>query len=219
MNALSPIGKPRLDDMPKPCRNNSSARAQPISVKPRPRRLLLGKIFVDMAISLDGFVAGANDEDSGLYNWYFAPSGNATVVIEELLQSIGAMIIGRRTFGDQEEGFDTPYKVPHFVLSHTARKSVAKDGATFIFVDTGIESALAQAKAAAGEKAICVAGGAATAQQFLQAGLIDEVQLHLVPVLLGEGLRLFDHLEPMELERTRVLESPGVTHLRFRVVK
>jgi len=179
----------------------------------------MGKVFVDMAMSLDGFVAGRNDEDSGLYAWYFAPAGNATVVIDELLQTIGAIIIGRRTFGDQPDGFDTPYKVPHFVLSHTARQSVAKDGATFVFVDTGIESALAQAKAAAGEKAICVAGGAATAQQFLNAGLIDEIQLHLVPVLLGDGLRLFDHVAPMALEQTRVLESPGVTHLQFRVVK
>ena len=179
----------------------------------------MGKVFLDMAMSLDGFVAGSNDEDSGLYNWYFAPSGNATVVIDELLQTIGAMIIGRRTFGDQPDGFDTPYKVPHFVLSHTARQRVAKGGATFVFVDTGIESALAQAQAAAGEKAVCVAGGAATAQQFLKARLIDEVQIHLVSMLLGQGIRLFDNGAPMELERTRVLESPGVTHLRFRVVK
>jgi dihydrofolate reductase len=177
------------------------------------------KVFLDMAMSLDGFVAGLHDEDSGLYNWYFAPSGNASMVIDELLQTIGAIIIGRRTFGDQPDGFDTPYKVPHFVLSHQARQSVAKGGATFTFVDTGIESALAQAQAAAGEKAICVAGGATTAQQFLQAGLIDEVQIHLVPVLLGEGIRLFDYGAPMELEQTRVLESPGVTHLRFRIVK
>jgi dihydrofolate reductase len=177
------------------------------------------KVFLDMAMSLDGFVAGLHDEDSGLYNWYFAPSGNASMVIDELLQTIGAIIIGRRTFGDQPDGFDTPYKVPHFVLSHQARQSVAKGGATFTFVDTGIESALAQAQAAAGEKAICVAGGATTAQQFLKAGLIDEVQIHLVPMLLGEGIRLFDHGAPTELEQTRVLESPGVTHLRFRIVK
>jgi dihydrofolate reductase len=183
------------------------------------KEIVMGKVFVDMAISLDGFVAGSSDEDVGLYNWYFAPSGNATVVIDELLQSIGAMIIGRRTFGDQPDGFDTPYKVSHFVLTHTARPSVARDGATFAFVDSGIESALAQAQAVAGEKVVCVAGGAATAQQFLNAGLIDEVQLHLVPVLLGEGLRLFDHVAPMELEQTRVLEPPGVTHLRFRAVK
>jgi dihydrofolate reductase len=179
----------------------------------------MGKVFVDMAMSLDGFVAGPDNEDSGLHDWYFAPSGNATVVIDELLQTIGAMIIGRRSFGDQPDGFDTPYKVPHFVLTHTARPSVTKGGVTFAFVDDGLESALALAQAAAGEKAICVAGGAATAQQFLKAGLVDEVQIHLVSMLLGNGLRLFDQGEPTKLERNRVLESPGVTHLRFRVVK
>lgn len=179
----------------------------------------MSKVFLDMAISLDGFVGGLSDEDTGLYNWYFAPSGNSTLVIDETLQSTGAMILGRRAFGDQPEGFDTPYKIPHFVLTHTALPSAARDGATFIFVDDGIASALAQAKAAAGEKDVCVAGGAATAQQFLKAGLIDEIQLHIVPVLLGEGIRLFEHVGPMNLEQTRVLESPGVSHLQFRLVK
>jgi len=178
----------------------------------------MGNVFLDMAMSLDGFVAGPNNDDSGLHDWYFAPSGNAALVIDELLETIGAMILGRRAFGDQPDGFDTPYKVPHFVLSHQERPTIARDGVTFAFVTDGIESALAQARAAAGEKAICVAGGAATAQQFLSAGLIDEVQIHLVSRLLGGGLRLFDQLQPLQLERTRVLESPGVTHLQFRVV-
>ncbi len=179
----------------------------------------MNKVFLDMAMSLDGFVSGPNNEDSGLHDWYFAPVGNAAVVIDELLQGIGAMILGKRVYGDVPEGWDTPYKVPHFVITHTARKAVARDGMAFHFVTDGIESALAQAKAAAGEKAICVAGGASTAQQFLQAGLIDEIQLHLVSKLLGGGLRLFDNLETMNLARMRVLESPGVTHLQFRVVK
>jgi dihydrofolate reductase len=178
----------------------------------------MGNVFLDMAMSLDGFAGRADEEDSGLYNWYFAPSGNDSFVIDELLQTTGSMIIGRRTFGDQPGGFDTPYKVPHFVLTHQARPSVARDGATFAFVDDGIESALAQAKAAAGEKDICVAGGPSTAQQFLQAGLIDELQIHLVPVLLGDGLRLFDRGSAMALEQTRVLESPGVAHFRYRIV-
>lgn len=179
----------------------------------------MSNVLLDMAMSLDGFVAGSTDEDSGLYDWYFAPSGNSTVVIDELIQGIGAMILGKRAFGDAEEGFDTPYKIPHFVLTHTARPSVENGGATFIFVDGGIESALAQAQAAAGKKMVCVAGGAATAQQYLRAGLVDEMQLHMVPVVLGEGLRLFDQIGPMKMEQTRVLESSGVTHLRFRVVK
>lgn len=179
----------------------------------------MGKVFLDMVMSLDGFIAGPNNDDGGLHDWYFSPSGNAVMVIDELLRDIGAMIIGKRSFGDQPEGFDTPYKVAHFVLTHAARPGVEKGGAIFAFVDNGIESALAQAKAAAGEKAVCVAGGAETAQQFLKAGLIDEVQIHLVSLLLGDGLRLFENVAPMKLERTRVLESPGVTHLQFRVIK
>ena len=179
----------------------------------------MSKVVLDMAMSLDGIVSGTNNEDNGLYNWYFAPSGNSTLVIEELLETTGAMILGRRAFGDQPDGFDTPYKVPHFVLTHTPRQPIARDGATFAFVDGGIESALEQAKAAAGQKDVCVAGGAATAQQFLRAGLIDEVQIHLVPVLLGQGGRLFENIRPAQLEQTRVLESSGVTHLRFSVVK
>lgn len=95
----------------------------------------------------------------------------------------------------------------------------ANRGATFVFVADGIESALAQAQAAAGEKAICVAGRAATAQQFLNAGLVDDVHVRVVSRLLGHGVRLFEHVRPMELKRTHVLESPGVTHLRFSVVK
>lgn len=179
----------------------------------------MGTVFLDMVMSLDGFVAGPNNDDSGLHDWYFAPSGNAVGVIDELLNTIGAMIIGRRSFGDQPEGFDTPYKVPHFVLTHTPRQTVRNGDVPFLFVADGIKSALAQAQAAAGGKAVCVAGGAAIAQQFLQAGLLDEVQIHLVSKLLGDGLRLFEHGTPVSLERPRVLESPGVTHLRFRVVR
>jgi dihydrofolate reductase len=179
----------------------------------------MGTVFVDMVMSLDGFVAGQNNDDSGLHDWYFEPSGNAVGVIDELLNTIGAMIIGRHSFGDQPEGFDTPYKVPHFVLTHTPRQTVTNGDVPFIFVADGIESALAQAQAVAGEKVVCVAGGAMTAQQFLNAGLVDEIQIHLVSKLLGDGLRLFAHGTPLNLERTRVLESPGVTHLRFRVVK
>jgi len=181
----------------------------------------MGKVFLDMAMSLDGFIAGPNGEDGGLHDWYFAPSGPAVGVIDELLQTIGAMVLGKRAFGEQPDGFDTPYKVPHFVLSHEARSRIDRGGAAFIFVEGGIGSALEQAKATAGDKDVCVAGGADVARQYLKAGLIDEIQLHLVPVLFGEGLRLFEHLgrERMALERTRVLASPGVTHLRFRVVK
>ena len=109
--------------------------------------------------------------------------------------------------------------MPHFVLTQTPRHTVTNADVPFIFVADGIERALAEAQAAAGEKAVCIAGGATTVQQFLNAGLVDVVQIHLVSKLLGDGLRLFEHGTPLNLERTRVLESPGVTHLRFRVLK
>jgi dihydrofolate reductase len=111
--------------------------------------------------------------------------------------------------------------VPVFILTHDARKKVAKQGGTtFNFVTDGVESALKQAKAAAGEKDVLVAGGANAIQQFLNAGLLDELQIHLVPVLLGGGTRLLDKLDPrVRLEKIRVIDSPKVTHLKFRVTK
>ena len=178
----------------------------------------MGAVVLDMSMSLDGFVSGPNGEDSGLHDWYFAPSSNDTRVIDELLHTIGAMIIGRKVLGDPPDGFHTPYKVPHFVLTHTPRPTVTTEGVPFIFVADGIAQAVAQAQAAAGEKVVCVAGGAATARQLFAANLIDELHLHVVSVLLGNGLRLFAGAS-MKLERTRVIESPGVTHLQFRVAK
>ena len=179
----------------------------------------MGKVFLDMAVSLDGFVNGPSGEDGGLHDWYFSPSGDGPQILDELVQNVGAMVIGKRTFGEQPDGFDTPYKVPHFVLSHEAGERVENNGAQFIFVTDGLENALGQAKAAAGDKDVCVAGGASTAQQCLAAGLLDEIQLHLVPVLFGVGLRLFESGVEAQLEKVRVLESERVTHLKFRVIK
>jgi dihydrofolate reductase len=111
-----------------------------------------------------------------------------------------------------------------FVVTHYAREPVTKQGGTtFTFVTDGIESALAQARDAAGERDVAVAGGASLAQQYLRAGLLDEIQLHVAPVMLGGGVRLFEHHladAPETLELTRAIESPsGVNHLRYRVVR
>ena len=179
----------------------------------------MGTVILDMAISLDGFVSGPDGGDGGLHDWYFAPSDNDTQIIDELIQNIGAMIIGRNVLGDATDGFETPYKVPHFVLTHTARPTVTNAGVPFTFVTGGVEELIRQAQAAAGEKLVCVAGGASTAQQLLAAGLIDELHLHVVSMLLGDGLRLFNHGAPTKLERIGVVESPQVTHLRFQVQK
>jgi dihydrofolate reductase len=121
-------------------------------------------------------------------------------------------------------GDDPPFHHPVFVLTHHARQPVImKGGTTYTFVTTGIEDALAQARAAAGDKDVVIGGGADVARQYLRAGLVDEFQLHVVPLFLGEGTRLLEGLPDftkLQVERTQVLESPtGVTHLRYRVVK
>ncbi len=132
--------------------------------------------------------------------------------------------MGRRAY-DMAEGDFTGYEfqVPIFVLTHAVPEQVARGEngrLTFTFVTSGIESAIAQAKAAAGDRHVMVIGGANTAQQCIRAGLVDELQIGIIPVLLGEGLRFFEHQgEPFELERMKIIESPTRTDIRFRVVK
>jgi dihydrofolate reductase len=182
------------------------------------------KVLLDMAMSLDGFIAGPNDEDHGLHDYFFASVGPTKEVIEEGFRTTGAIIIGRRSYevGAAQDGFeDNPYQVPTFILTHHLPETVAKGAETFIFVTDGIESALEQARVAAGDGYVVVGGGANIAQQYLNARLLDEIQIHLIPTLLDQGIRLFDHLdmESIELESTGVIEGSGVTHLRFRVIK
>ena len=144
----------------------------------------------------------------------------------------GAVIMGRRMFSGGEGpweddpnadawwGDEPPFHVPVFILTHHERETVQKQGGTsYTFVTDGIESALDQARAAAGDKDILIAGGAEVAQQYLKAGLLDEIQLHVAPVLLGDGVRLFDGLGPddAKLELADVTESPAVTHIRYTV--
>ena len=124
-----------------------------------------------------------------------------------------ACTTGRR----QSRRLGDPYKIPHFVVTHKTADRIDRDGVSFTFVD-GIESAAKHARSAANGRPICIAGGASVAQQFLQAGLLDEIRLHVVPVLFGGGLRLFESLRSTKLEQIRVIESPGVTHLQYRVV-
>jgi len=153
-------------------------------------------------------------------------------VMEETQTNLGATVMGRNMFGGEGSwdakpwegwwGDEPPFHMPVFVLTHHDREPLVKDGGTtFTFVTDGIESAFAQAEEAAGGKDIALAGGADVAQQFLRARLVDEMQLHVVPVLLGGGTRLLDNLEGanLELECIRVLAAPGVTHLRYRVGK
>ena len=156
-------------------------------------------------------------------------------LIREHFAAVGATIMGRRMFSGGEGpweqdpnadawwGDEPPFHHPVFVLTRHAREPLAKEGTTFTFVTDGIESALEQARAVAGEKDVTIGGGGSVAAQYLRAGLLDELQLHVVPALLGDGVRLFsDHVgnAPVALECTRVVESPtGVTHVRYRVAR
>jgi dihydrofolate reductase len=155
-------------------------------------------------------------------------------VARESLDTAGAVLMGRRMFSGGEGpweddavadgwwGDDPPFRVPVFVLTHHPRETVEKQGGTsFTFVTDGFESALAQAREAAGDKDVVVAGGANVVQQCLNAGLLDQMQIHLVPVFLGEGVSLFDQLgdNTRDLEVDRAIHSPAVTHLRYRLPK
>jgi dihydrofolate reductase len=151
-------------------------------------------------------------------------------LLGEAVRAQGAIVMGRRMFsGGQgpweddpnDEGWwgdEPPFRKHVFVLTSHAREPLVKGETTFTFVTDGIESAIQQARAAAGDKNVAVAGGANVIQQTINAGLLDELLLHVVPVLLAGGVRLFENLEPTKLERTRLVDSPtGVTHLEFRV--
>ena len=194
----------------------------------------MSKVVLYMSMSVDGFITGPDDGmDHGLgvngerlHDWLWSGGAdprshrpvderNATVFDE--LMATGAVIVGRRTFdiaggwgGDHHDG------VPIFVLTHAAPDQPAPGHARY--VTDGVESCVAQAKAAAGGRDIML-HGAATAQACLRAGLLDEMELHLIPVLLGQGRRLFDAMPPdhIELELLRELDAPGVLHLRYRV--
>ncbi len=192
----------------------------------------MGKLLLAFTMSLDGFVAGPDvgvEHPMGmggerLHHWMFNDGPERGVdpeMAREILDAAGAVILGRRTFDIGLKPWDdTPYPVPCFVLTHRPRPPLAMKSGTFTFIADGIASALTRARAAAGDKDIVVMG-ANTAQQYLAAGLIDEIVLQLAPVLLGGGTLLFDHLGPghIELTRTRLVGSPFVTHMKFDVAK
>jgi dihydrofolate reductase len=183
----------------------------------------MGTVVLDMAMSLDGFAAGPNGEDRGLNDWFFSPTGRSREIIEESIASTGAIVMGRRAYGvgDDAEGFsDTPYDAAHFVLTSKPPTRLPKGNVSFTFVTDGIASALEQARAAAGVRNVAIGGGPITAQGFVEAGVLDEIQIHLIPVLLGEGIQLFGQAGGrLALAPIRVIEAPDATHLRYRVLR
>jgi dihydrofolate reductase len=167
----------------------------------------------------------AQGEKGGLVN-------ASTPVVAEGNANVGTEIMGRGKFGPASRGpwgddpwrgwwgDDPPFHKPVFVVTHHPREPLTLSDTTFTFVTDGIESALAQARAAAGDQDVFIGGGAAIINQYLAAGLLDELELHVVPLLLGGGERMFEGVGPdVKLELLRVVEAPGVTHLKYRVVR
>jgi dihydrofolate reductase len=196
----------------------------------------MSQVTCDLTISLDGFLAGPNqsiEEPLGkdgelLHRWQFEePEANSAA--REGILAAGAYIMGRNMFAGPGTGpwdadwrgwwgEEPPYHAHVFVLTHHPREPLQmQGGTTFNFVTNGIESALAQAREAAGSKDVAVAGGAQTARQYLSAGMIDELRLHIAPMLLGAGERLLDGVADLKLEPTEVSGTGLVTHIRYRV--
>ncbi|MGZ3598772.1 MAG: dihydrofolate reductase family protein [Ktedonobacterales bacterium] len=190
--------------------------------------------MANMSMSLDGFIADPSDGVEHLFGWYnngdvtvptadprwtFHTSAASAAYLRETFANVGALVAGRRLF-DVANGWggNHPAGVPVFVVTHSVPDGWPRDDAPFTFVTEGIESAVAQAKSVAGDKITSVAS-ANIAQQCLNAGLLDAIAVDLVPVLLGKGIRFFDHLTsaPVELEDPRVIEGTRVTHLYYRV--
>jgi dihydrofolate reductase len=196
----------------------------------------MAKVVALMSMSLDGFVADANDGVAEVFDWYFSgdvevptASGSSGMTfrvsapsadhLKGLVAEVGAMLTGRRTFEVAEGwGGQHPWDIPAFVVTHEVPDGWPRPGSTVQFVTDGVESAVARAKSAADPKSVGV-HGAETIQQCLNAGLLDEIHVDLAAVLLGDGVRLFDHLAntPAVLGSPTVVVGEGVTHLRYPV--
>jgi len=186
----------------------------------------MGKVVLGMTMSLDGFINDRTGSVEALYPdlaaWRETEPG------KESIQNTGAVVMGRNSYAMSEDpdwfAGNYEYQVPIFVLTHRAPAKTPKqtDQLTFTFVTDGIQSAIQQAKVAAGDRDVNIIGAASTARQCLKEGLADELHVDIMPVLLGSGLRVFEDLdtETIRLERIKVMELPaGRTHLRFRIVK
>lgn len=181
----------------------------------------MGKVIVGMTMSLDGYINDAQGRVDALYA--DLETLQASEPMQEAIRDTGAVVMGWNTFRMAEDpdlyADNYEFQVPIFVVTHTApdKHPRQNDNLTFTFVTDGLASALAQAKATAGERDVTVVGGASIVQQCIRAGLFDELHVDVMPVLLGGGVRLFEGVGVVELERMKVVELPGGrVHLRFQ---
>ena len=203
----------------------------------------MGKVTFNMTMSLDGFVAGPNDGPEnglgdgggGLFDWYFngdtevylsegtpmlKVSKQSAELMKEAVSQYGAGVWGRRTFDIAHAWGGNPPGSPAFIVTHKVPQEWVKDGSPFTFVTDGVESAIRQAKQAAGDKDVVICTPSIL-QQAIKAGLVDEITVDIAPILIGDGVSMFDHLGtgPIHLECVRNVQTPHVTHLSFRVIK
>jgi dihydrofolate reductase len=191
----------------------------------------MGTVIFDTSISLDGFMTAANrtpEEPTGagghvLTEWAMGSDERNRRFLADAVAGLGAVIAGRVTYDTSvpwwgEDGPSGSARRPVFVVTHQTPESSPNDE-VYRFVTDGIESALEQAQAAAGDKVVVVMGGASLGQQYIAAGLVDEIQIHLVPVIFGSGTRMFENLgdDHVSLETTEVIETPLATHIRYRI--
>jgi dihydrofolate reductase len=198
---------------------------------------MASKVFCDISISADGYVAGpgqtaekpfGNGPVDRLHAWMFDTPDENKAEIDRVVAA-GAFVMGRNMFGPGRGGWDLswngwwgdnpPYHAPVFVLTHHSREPLTMEGGTtFTFVTDGIKSALDQARKAAGDRDVAIAGGAATVNQYLAAGLIDEIRVHIAPITVGAGERLFDGVPPLNLEIITVRGASLATHISYHVL-
>jgi dihydrofolate reductase len=205
----------------------------------------MAKVFVDLGISLDGYIAGPNGGaknplgDNGLkiHEWMFnqksfrdhlGMQGGETNnkdndIIENIFNRIGANIMGKKMFIEGEANWpeNAPFHCPVYILTHQSREPWERPGGTtFYFTNENIESVLSKAKTAAGNKDVRISGGADAVRQYLNAGLVDELTLHVAPILLGKGVQLFEKIDnkKFSLEISEAISSPAVTHLFYNVI-
>ena len=198
----------------------------------------MGKVSAGFSMSLDGFIAGPDDDVSKVFGWMYKGDTDLTLtsgehdidlkvseqsaeMFEGASQSIGVLVAGRRLFEVAGAwGGKHPMNVPVVVVTHRIPQEWVKEGSPFTFVTDGVENAIETAKKIAGDKSVAIAS-ASIVQQCIKLGLLEEIHIDLVHILLGDGIPLFGHLgiAPLELESTHIVQAPGVTHLDFRVTK
>lgn len=199
----------------------------------------MSKVICGISMSVDGFVAGVNlteekpfgDMPDGiLHRWMFEEPEKHQAELNELNAVAGAYIMGRNMFGPSGEDYDKtwtgwwgdnpPYHAPVFVLTHRAREPIPMEGGTtFHFVSDGIQSALEQARAVAGDKPVAIAGGANVVNQYLRAGIVDEIWQHIVPCTIGQGSRLFENVPDLRMKPISLSGTDLVTHIKYRILK